>query len=48
MRPEGLFPKPLAGCAMVTEQYPDLKANQNYNKTMELCRPLKTWCAPAA
>jgi LemA protein len=35
MRQEGVISEALGRIAMVTEQYPDLKANQNYIKTMD-------------
>jgi len=35
MRQEGVIAEALGRIAMVTEQYPDLKANQNYIKTMD-------------
>ncbi len=35
LRQEGIISEALGRIAMVTEQYPDLKANQNYIKTME-------------
>ena len=35
LRQEGVISEALGRIAMVTEQYPDLKANQNYIKTME-------------
>jgi len=35
MRQEGVISEALGRISMVTEQYPDLKANQNYIKTMD-------------
>ncbi len=35
MRQEGIISEALGRISMVTEQYPDLKANQNYIKTMD-------------
>ncbi len=35
LRQEGVISEALGRIAMVTEQYPDLKANQNYIKTMD-------------
>ena len=35
LRQEGVISEALARIAMVTEQYPELKANQNYIKTMD-------------
>ena len=35
VRQEGVISEALGRIAMVTEQYPDLKANQNYIKTMD-------------
>ncbi len=35
LRQEGVISEALGRIAMVTEQYPELKANQNYTKTMD-------------
>ncbi len=35
LRQEGVISEALGRIAMVTEQYPELKANQTYNKTMD-------------
>ena len=35
LRQEGIITEALGRIAMVTEQYPELKANQSYNKTMD-------------